>query len=377
MQGPKRRQSYILDEFPTVGCSFGPSCCSSNFYVDPSRFLIDAPGVLKEGYEKYGNRPFKVATMLRWTVVFSDPPHMLEIANAAEGDLSFREAMKDVRPLSSLQITIIDTALEIMGIDDALDINVGSPDHDLLAELLKSHIARNATKICGEVQDELLTSLENVLGNESDDWASIPALGTSIPFEILNMFCRPQLREVFLSGQDVAIMRVIRCLVPSWAFPFFVRMASNLDANVDRGTMLLGSAVEACISEVDEHSVPKQQKIDFLARLVRRSTGEDSLLRNLMTRLLCFTIAVASICVDTFLNSLSDSIPQTPSNTLTHALYHLATNPEVVQALRDEVDSIVQRDGWNIQSVAKMSKMDSFLRESARINGVSSRAFFI
>lgn len=71
----------------------------------------------------------------------------------------------------------------------------------------------------------------------------------------------PQLREVFLSGQDVAIMRVIRRLVPSWAFPFFVRMASNLDANVNRGTMLLGSAVEACISEVDEYSVPKQQKV--------------------------------------------------------------------------------------------------------------------
>lgn len=106
--------------------------------------------------------------MLRWTVVFSDPQHMMEIANAAEEDLSFREAMKDVRPLLSLQLTTTDTALKIMGVDNALKINVGSPAHDLLAELLKSHIARNATKICGEVQDELFTSLENVLGNESD-----------------------------------------------------------------------------------------------------------------------------------------------------------------------------------------------------------------
>jgi len=106
--------------------------------------------------------------MLRWTVVFSDPQHLLEIANAAEEDLSFREAMKDVRNSSSLQLTIIDTALEVMGVDDALGINVDSPDHDLLAELLKSHIARNAIKIGAEVQDELLASFENVLGNESD-----------------------------------------------------------------------------------------------------------------------------------------------------------------------------------------------------------------
>lgn len=94
--------------------------------------------------------------------------------------------------------------------------------------------------------------------------------------------------------KDVAILSVIRRLVPSWTFQFFVRMTSNLEANVDRATMLLGSAVEACMSEVDEYSVPNQQKIDFLARLVRRSTGEDSVLRNLARRLLGFTIAVAS-----------------------------------------------------------------------------------
>lgn len=41
-----------LDDFPTVGCSFGPFRCFSNFYVGASRFLVDAPGVLKEGYEK-------------------------------------------------------------------------------------------------------------------------------------------------------------------------------------------------------------------------------------------------------------------------------------------------------------------------------------
>ncbi|KAG2141032.1 hypothetical protein DEU56DRAFT_796804 [Suillus clintonianus] len=147
----KRHRTLNLDAFPTVGCSFGPSRCFSSFYLGAFRFLIDAPGVLKEGYEKYGNKLFKVATMLHWTVIFNDPQHMVEIANAAEEDLSFREAMKD-----------------IMGVVDSLGINVGSPDHDLPAELLKSHIARNAAKICSEVQDEFLTSLENILGNGSD-----------------------------------------------------------------------------------------------------------------------------------------------------------------------------------------------------------------
>jgi hypothetical protein len=149
------------------------------------RFLVDAPGVLQQGYEKvyiyrvhssleitcffkYGNRPFKVATMLRWTVVFTDPGRMVEIANAAEENLSFREAMKDVRFPSALQLTSIDTAVEIMSVVDTLGINVGSADHDLLAEILKSHVTRNAVKICGEVQDEMLTFLSSILGHGTD-----------------------------------------------------------------------------------------------------------------------------------------------------------------------------------------------------------------
>lgn len=117
---------------------------------------------------KYGNRPFKIATMLRWTVVFNEPQQMAEIANAAEEDLSFREAIKDVRPLSSLQLETIDTTVEIMSVDDALGINVGSTNHDLLSGLLRSHVTRNTVKICGEVQDELLTSLSSILGKGTD-----------------------------------------------------------------------------------------------------------------------------------------------------------------------------------------------------------------
>ncbi|KAG0706618.1 cytochrome P450 [Suillus ampliporus] len=347
-----KRHRPNLDAFPTVGCSFGPSRCFSSYYLGAIRFLIDAPGILQEGYEKHGSRPFKVATMLRWTVVFSDPQHMVEISNAAEADLSFREAMKD-----------------IMGVDDAFGTHVSSPDHDLLAELPKSHITKNAANICGEVQDELFTSLENILGNGTNEWTAIPALGTvnRIMAQTWQRFfvgfplCRNSewCSLVAKIHKDAAILSVTRRLVPSWTFPFFVRIASNLEANIDRATMLLGPAVETCTS-VDECSVPNHQKIDLLMRLIRRSAGEDSLLRNLTARLLGFTIAVAS----------------TPTNTLTHALYHLATNPEVARALRDEVDPIVQRDGWNIRSVGKMSKIDSFLKESARINGVSSLGFF-
>ena len=55
-----------------------------------------------------------------------------------------------------------------MGVDDTLGININSTDHDLLAELLKSHVSRNTVQICGQVQAELFATLESILGNGTD-----------------------------------------------------------------------------------------------------------------------------------------------------------------------------------------------------------------
>ena len=64
----------------------------------------------------------------------------------------------------------------------------------------------------------------------------------------------------------------------------------------------------------------------------------------------------------------------------THALYHLAAEPEHAAILREEVDAIVKEDGWTKAGIDRMVKVDSFLRESQRVNGqgtcAQSIAFF-
>jgi hypothetical protein len=112
-------------------------------------------------------------------------------------------------------------------------------------------------------------------------WLSPMYVPWSVLFQIFTIFCRPQLRVVFLSGQDsqgcgdlerdqtsrsimdipVGHTNMQMIMETQNTFRFFVRMTSNLEANVDRATMLLGPAVEACMSEVDEYSVPNQQKV--------------------------------------------------------------------------------------------------------------------
>ena len=61
---------------------------------------------------------------------------------------------------------------------------------------------------------------------------------------------------------------------------------------------------------------------------------------------------------------------QTPQ-TFTHALLHLAAHPEWAKPLREEVESIIADEGWTKASMQKMRKIDSFMRESSRVNALS------
>jgi hypothetical protein len=53
-------------------------------------------------------------------------------------------------------------------------------------------------------------------------------------------------------------------------------------------------------------------------------------------------------------------------------LFNLFANPEVIPRLREEIDDIIDEEGWTRASIAKMRKMDSFLRESQRFSGLDA-----
>ena len=64
-----------------------------------------------------------------------------------------------------------------------------------------------------------------------------------------------------------------------------------------------------------------------------------------------------------------------PSQTVTHALNHLAEHPELVAPLRDEIETCIAEDGWTGPALGNMWKLDSLLRESLRFYGVAIRKY--
>ena len=55
---------------------------------------------------------------------------------------------------------------------------------------------------------------------------------------------------------------------------------------------------------------------------------------------------------------------------ITHVIYDLAARPECMQPLRDEIEPIIAAEGWTKAAMGKMWKLDSFLKECMRYNGI-------
>ena len=55
-----------------------------------------------------------------------------------------------------------------------------------------------------------------------------------------------------------------------------------------------------------------------------------------------------------------------------HALYDFAGHPEYIEPIREEVQKIVAEEGWTKSSMAKMHKLDSFLKETCRMHPLVS-----
>ena len=61
----------------------------------------------------------------------------------------------------------------------------------------------------------------------------------------------------------------------------------------------------------------------------------------------------------------------TTSQLITNAIFNLATYPEYVPILKEEMDAVFEESGreWTLESMGKLKKLDSFIKETLRYNG--------
>ncbi|KIJ05361.1 hypothetical protein PAXINDRAFT_93577, partial [Paxillus involutus ATCC 200175] len=326
-----------LDAIPTVGCSTWLGSWWAGI-----QFFTKAADVLREGYEKHKGTPFKVADLHRWTVVVSGPQFVEDVRKASDDELSSAEAVNDILKVEYM-----------LGRDI-----YHNPYHDAI---IRSQLTRNLGILYPGIRDEIVTAFEEILDLQGNEWKSVPAFQT-----VQKLVCRTGNR-IFVGlplcrnsdwidltirfTLDVAKGGLIIGLFPKVLAPLVARFMTNVPRSTRRGMKHLGPIIEERQKHLKEYGRDWADKPnDFLSWLMDHPDGSQSSVKDLTLRVL--TVNFAAL------------------HNFTQALYHLAANPQYMHPLREEVESIVDTDGWSKEALAKMRKLDSFLKESQRMEGI-------
>ncbi|KAG8219264.1 cytochrome P450 [Butyriboletus roseoflavus] len=339
----KWSQSSKLDRIPTVGLSSWLGSWLAGF-----KYQTNAPDILQEGYEKHNSAPFKMAELHRWTVILSSREHVEELRRTPEDTLSFTEAKK-----------------EAMQGEHTLGPEIYyNPYH---IPIMISQLTRNIGALYPEIRDEITMAFDDVLDLTGNEWKSVLALRS-----MQKVVCRtsnrifvglPLCRDpdwIDLNIQytlDVVKGAAIIRRFPQLLKPIAARLFTSVYQNQRRGRELLGPIIEErqkYLNECGDEWADKPN--DFLSWLMEEAEGSELTIERLTTRILLINFAAI----------------HTSSQSFTHVLFYLAANRQYIQPLREEVERIIKKEGWSKAALGKMRKVDSFIKECQRLEGIPS-----
>ncbi|PQE08811.1 cytochrome p450 monooxygenase protein [Rutstroemia sp. NJR-2017a WRK4] len=255
-------------------------------------------------------------------------------------------------------------------------------DSPILIKAVKTDLTRHIASTLTALQDEMRYSLDKEFG-PCEDWTSV------------NLYSKLLRIVALLSGRvfvgrplsrneewiDISIKYTMDCSAsrtgilkyPGWLRPFvapFIPEVRKLREHKEVGKRLLKPLMEVCSRRFTEGKVAHDDEFDdeqgtfvtWMMKYMDEKTRADS--ENLAAQQL--TLSFAAIHTTTMATS--------------HAIYDLVTHPEYIRPLREEIERVMEEDGYEIDeenphlknlnkaSLPKLKLLDSFLKESQRFS---------
>ncbi|KAF9235144.1 cytochrome P450 [Melanogaster broomeanus] len=343
-----------LDAIPTVGSSTWLGSWWAGI-----KFVTNAADVIQEGYETHKAAPFKVANLNRWMVIVSGRQFLDDICKSRDDELSAVEALNDIL-----------SGQYILG-PEMFRNSYHYP-------IVRSRLTRSLGTLYPDLRDEVITAFEEILDLKGNEWKSVPALEavqqvvcrtTNRVFVGLPLCRNPDwinLNVRFHYGPlqsrnfhwalpknvgAVSYQTILYANQP-WIFDSLVsRCLTGVSRSVRRGMKHLRPIIEERQKYVEKYgNKVADQPNDFLSWLMEEAEGSERNIKSLTLRVLF--VNFGAIHANLF-----------------ESLYNLAANPQYIQPLREEVESVVESEGWSKDALVKMRKIDSFLKESERTEG--------
>ncbi|KAI0002413.1 cytochrome P450 [Russula compacta] len=338
-----RKRDPLLDAIPTVG--FSDPILS---YFSAIRYTFDGIRVLKEGYEKARPGLFKVPTLGKWMVLPASPELIEDIRKAPDDVLSHHEPIAE----------FVQTPYTLDFLDGHNFYHV-----DVIRAKL---IGSNISTVFNDIHDELVLALNDSIPTVGEEWVKIPIIRTMQQLIccmtnrvfVGTPLCRDRDYQALNLNFAINVMKfaAILRMFPERLKPVIARTISNLPAQIQQEMEFLRpmfkehlAKMEGC-SQGDWDDLPN----DMLMWLMSEAKGTEKSLEGVARRMLA--VNFASI--------------HTTSLTLTQVVYRLLANPEYIEPLRQEVEAAVAEEGWTKAGLEKMGKIDSFIRETQRLDGL-------
>jgi cytochrome P450 len=299
--------------------------------------------MIHEGYNQYYGSAFKVSTISKWLVIVSGPQMIDDIRRASDEYLSFEEAVS-----------------QTIQTDYTLGRELRLDTYHI--PIVRTPLTRSLAVRFADIKDEITAAFGDIIPLNDNEWTTVPALRTMMKIVCRTSnrlfvglpLCRdPDYRE--LNEQftiDVILGAQLINMFPRVLKPIVGRLLTKVPGNIKRAVFHVGPLIKAQIEQERQFGKDWPDKPNnLISWLLDEAQGSQRNIDQLAVRILAINFAAI----------------HTTSHAFTNALYNLAAHPEYVAPMREEVEAVIEADGWTKVSMGKMRKVDSFIKESQRL----------
>ncbi|KAK6582394.1 hypothetical protein PZA11_004802 [Diplocarpon coronariae] len=353
--------------------------------------VVGAPGgndqreALLEGAARYPNSPFIVQSRVPMVIL---PVSVIdEVRNLPENKVSLTEYVKRVMAYKQTEYVPLIAWRSLSSADPVASpaalctpsnrTSIGG-DHPEMIQAIKVDLTRHIASTLNSLQEEVVYGFNKEFG-PCKDWTSFKLYGKVTRLVALlsgrvfvgQPLCR---EEEWIEASIMYTFYAIAARNAVNAYPAFLRSIvapfipelKKLKKFRDRGAELLKPILDAQLSKDQKEKSPRDDADDdqgFMISWLLRRTPQNK--------------RTDAALLSSHQMALSLAAIHTTSMATTAAIYDLATYPEYVQPLRDEIEQVTATDGCDIDgdgtvklkksSLPKLLKLDSFMKESQRL----------
>ncbi|KAJ6569230.1 cytochrome P450 [Mycena capillaripes] len=338
------RRNTSLHNIPTV--RYSSSLLS---YISAFQLFLNGREIINEGYHRYHGSAFKIAQVNQWHVIVSGPKMIDDIRHARDDQLSLRFAA--------------DKATQAR-------YTIGDYRHDLdfyRVGAIRSSVTSAIGPRFSDVRDEIIAAFADEVP-AGQNWVKVPVIETArrIVSRTSNRLfvglplCRdPDYRDLNVEFTiDVMTSAQILLLFPDFMKPFLARLVTNIPKQMHRAANLLRPFIQDRLDKEKEYGrdwpeKPAGDSDDLLSWLIDNTPAERKSVETIALQVLIINFGAI----------------HTTSIAFTTTFYFLVCHPEFANPIREEIQSIVEENGWTKAAMAQMRKLDSFIKESQRMAG--------